>query len=250
MIAAPAAGPLLVPGHGALSSRISRALHAERNGAVTCTRGRGRRGRGAPGRGGSDRGGGRRTAARARSRTSRSRPGGPRAGTPARARRRPPAGQHRHLAAIGEGEARDVERVGVAVLGQAPAALVVHRPARIGGGDGELRDARARWRRAAGSTNVVTQRSTCGTIGQRRSAAGLNATRPPFAAAISNGREAPHTLGPPSAERPRSQAVSRTVPEVRQACSSSTRRGSCLATKSGPVLHPTGAAARRRSTPP
>ena len=95
-----------------------------------------------------------------------------------------------------------------------------------------------RWRRAAGSTNVVTQRSTCGTIGQRRSAAGLNATRPPFAAAISNGREAPHTLGPPSAERPRSQAVSRTVPEVRQACSSSTRQGSCLATKSGPVLHP------------
>ena len=50
----------------------------------------------------------------------------------------PPAAAHRHLAPIGQHEGRDVEGVGVAVLGKLGARLAIHRPARIGRGHRDL----------------------------------------------------------------------------------------------------------------
>ena len=52
----------------------------------------------------------------------------------------PPAGLDRDHAAVGQHEGRDVDGVGVAVLGQARAVDVVHRPAGVGAGDLELDD--------------------------------------------------------------------------------------------------------------
>src|SRR5262245_763559 len=50
----------------------------------------------------------------------------------------PPAGLDVHHASVGEHKPRDVDRVGMAVLGQAGAVDVVHGPARVGGSDSEL----------------------------------------------------------------------------------------------------------------
>jgi hypothetical protein len=89
---------------------------------------------------------------------------------------------------------------------------------------------------AAGATVFLTQRSTWGIMGQRRSAAGFSATRPSKAAAISKGLAVPQTLGPPSADLVWRKDVWRTTPEAMHALSSSSRQGSYLATKSGPEL--------------
>ena len=91
---------------------------------------------------------------------------------------------------------------------------------------------------AAGSTDVDTQRLTWGIIGQRRYATGRKATRPPSAAASSNGRSAPHTLGPPSESLVLMKGLSWTTPEARQARSSVSRQGSSLVTKYCPLLPP------------